>query len=44
MLIVAAGWQIFDAMRPEVRTDQDLNNLVGELLPSPIVYFNGHQG
>src|SRR4029077_10855314 len=37
------GWQIFDGMRPLVRTDQDLNNLVGELLPSPIVYFNGHK-
>jgi hypothetical protein len=37
------GWQIFDGMRPRVRNEQDLNNLVGELLPSPIVYFNGHQ-
>jgi hypothetical protein len=37
------GWQIFDGMRPRVRDEQDMNNLVGELLPSPIVYFNGHQ-
>jgi hypothetical protein len=37
------GWQIFDAMRPLVRTPQELDDLVSELLPSPIVYFNGHQ-
>ncbi len=37
------AWQIFDASRVEVKNQDDLMNLVGELLPSPIVYFNGHQ-
>src|SRR5262249_24852877 len=37
------AWQIFDAMRPTVTSEQDLLDLVGELLQSPVVYFNGHK-
>jgi hypothetical protein len=36
------AWQIFDVRRVEVQNEQDLLGLVGELLPSPVVYFNGH--
>src|SRR5262249_52779244 len=37
------AWQIFDAMRPRVKTDEDLRDLAGELLQSPVAYFNGHK-
>jgi hypothetical protein len=37
------AWQIFDTSRVEVRNEDQLLNLVGDLLPSPIVYFNGHR-
>lgn len=37
------AWQIFDARRVEVRTNEELRHLVADLLQSPIVYFNGHE-
>jgi Domain of unknown function (DUF4159) len=37
------AWQVFDAGRVEVKTDEDIGRLVGDLLQSPIAYFNGHQ-
>jgi hypothetical protein len=37
------AWQIFDARRAEVRNHDDLMNLVADLLPAPIAYFNGHE-
>jgi hypothetical protein len=38
------AWQIFDARRVEVRNNEALRELVGDLLQSPVVYFNGHEG
>src|SRR5262249_55454027 len=38
------AWQIFDARRVQVRNNQDLQELVGDLLQSPGVYLNGHEG
>lgn len=37
------AWQIFDTRRVETRNDQAITNLVGDLLQSPILYFNGHK-
>lgn len=37
------GWQIFDAKRAKVENENDLLELTGELLQSPIAYFNGHE-
>jgi hypothetical protein len=36
------GWQIFNARETAPANDEDIRNLVGELLPSPIAYFSGH--
>ncbi len=41
---VPLAWQIFDAKRGLRRnTPDEILNLTGELLQSPIAYFNGHQ-
>ncbi|HLJ94323.1 MAG TPA: DUF4159 domain-containing protein [Gemmataceae bacterium] len=37
------AWQIFDTRRIEAPTDEAVLGLVGDLLQSPIVYFNGHK-
>jgi hypothetical protein len=38
------AWQVFDVSRQEVGLNRDrLRELVGDLLQSPVVYFNGHQ-
>jgi hypothetical protein len=37
------AWQIFDTRRIEASTDEAVTGLVGDLLQSPIVYFNGHK-
>jgi hypothetical protein len=37
------AWQIFEARRVEVDTRPKLLELVGDLLQSPIAYFNGHK-
>lgn len=38
------GWQVFDAKRGLIEnTREELLGLVGDLLQSPIAYFNGHQ-
>ena len=36
------AWQVFDASRVEVKNNDQLLELAGELGKSPIVYFNGH--
>jgi hypothetical protein len=36
------AWQVFDARRVEVKNDDDITSLVGDLLQSPVAYFNGH--
>ena len=37
------AWQIFDTRRIEAPTNEAVLGLVGDLLQSPIVYFNGHK-
>lgn len=37
------GWQVFDVKRTRVENETDLLEVTGELLQSPIVYFNGHE-
>jgi hypothetical protein len=37
------AWQIFDARRVPVRNNDELRELVGDLLQSPVVYLNGHE-
>ena len=37
------AWQVFDTRRIEAPTNDAILALVGDLLQSPIVYFNGHQ-
>jgi hypothetical protein len=37
------AWQVFDARRTDARTADELSVVLGELLQSPIVYFNGHE-
>jgi hypothetical protein len=37
------GWQVFDTRGIEAPTNDAILGLVGDLLQSPIVYFNGHQ-
>lgn len=37
------AWQVFDTRRVEAPTNDAILDLVGDLLQSPIVYFNGHQ-
>jgi hypothetical protein len=36
------GWQIFNAREVRPNNQEEVLNLVGELLPSPIAYFSGH--
>jgi hypothetical protein len=36
------GWQVFNAREVRPTNDDQIRDLVGELLPSPIVWFNGH--
>jgi hypothetical protein len=36
------AWQIFDARRVQVNNDASLMQLTGDLMQSPIAYFNGH--
>jgi hypothetical protein len=36
------GWQIFNAREVRPTNDEEVRFLTGELLQSPIVYFNGH--
>lgn len=36
------AWQIFDTRRVEVRSQERRNSLLGDLLQSPVAYFNGH--
>jgi hypothetical protein len=36
------AWQVFDTRRVGATTDEDVLGLVGDLLQSPILYFNGH--
>jgi hypothetical protein len=40
---VPLAWQVFDARRTEARTADEFSELLGDLLQSPIVYFNGHE-
>ena len=37
------GWQVFNASRVNATTDDEILALTGELLQSPIAYFNGHE-
>lgn len=37
------AWQIFDTRRIEASTNEAVSGLVGDLLQSPLVYFNGHK-
>jgi len=37
------AWQIFDARRVDAGNDEAFTGLVGDMLQSPVVYFNGHQ-
>ncbi|OAI47934.1 hypothetical protein AYO44_08340 [Planctomycetaceae bacterium SCGC AG-212-F19] len=36
------GWQIFNAREVRPNNHEEVLSLVGELLPSPIAYFSGH--
>jgi hypothetical protein len=40
---VPLAWQVFDTRRVEARSNAEVSALVGDLLQSPIVYFNGHE-
>lgn len=37
------GWQVYDPRRKEFKTEADLTAEVGELVQTPILYFNGHE-
>jgi hypothetical protein len=37
------AWQVFDAGKVDVTNKEELLELTGELLQTPIVYFNGHR-
>jgi hypothetical protein len=37
------AWQVFDTRRIEATSDEAVQNLIKDLLQSPIVYFNGHK-
>jgi hypothetical protein len=36
------AWQVFDAGRTRAESDDAIRDLAGQLLQTPIVYFNGH--
>ena len=37
------GWQIYDPRRLQLNSDNEINDEVGVLVQSPILYFNGHE-
>ncbi len=37
------GWQVYDPRRKEFNTEAELTAEVGELVQTPILYFNGHE-
>jgi hypothetical protein len=37
------GWQVFDTRRVDATTNDAILELVGQLLQSPIAYFDGHE-
>ena len=39
---LALGWQVYDPRRKEFPTDKEILEEVGQLVQSPILYFNGH--
>src|SRR5262249_35857927 len=36
------AWQVFNPRQVQIGTDAELRAVVGDLLQSPILYFNGH--